>query len=108
MSKPYLISEREDIPSGETYPTTDKKLAVALMSRNHEPLKVFGIGRKITFIFLDKEIRKDRNAILTGKNFSVDIHSVWAAETVWGMCLTQLKEAGKNAQKPKDNNSSRS
>ena len=100
MSKPYLISEREDAPNGATYPTTDRKLAVALMSRNHEPLKVFGKDRKITFVFLDEEVRQDRNSLLTGRNFPVDIHSVWAAETVWGMCLTQLKEMSRNAKTP--------
>jgi len=95
-----LISEKKDVPENiETYPTSDRKLVIGLLSLGHEAVKVEGENSQLLFYFDKKAVMDDKDSLLTGKDVQVSMQKVWSSEVVWAMCLTQLKEMSREAKR---------
>ena len=92
------ISERSESP-GEAldYFTSDKDLALAMIARGHDPIRVVAENNTLTFVYLLADIEGDKDKLLCGEPITVNIHDIWRADRIWQMSLTQLKTIRKRS-----------
>lgn len=73
------------------YKSTDPNLIHALMALDHKPVRIECTGNILTYVFDADKIEGDMNNIMTNKDLTVSLRSVWSSQQVWSMNLHRAR-----------------
>lgn len=77
--------------AGKEYKSTDPNLIHALMALDHKPVRIECTGNILSYVFDSEKIEGDLNQIMTNKDMTVSLRSVWSAQQVWSMNLHRAR-----------------
>jgi hypothetical protein len=90
---------RHEVPdriilNGETdneYISSDIHMVQALLSLQHKPVRIFGEGGTLFFVFDKEDITDNLTKLVSNSDVVVAIRDVWAASRVWSMVMYEFR-----------------
>lgn len=87
-----------EIPGNEgtkLYVSSEKKSVIALLARGHSAQKIEAERDTLYFSFFEDAVEDDLRSILSGRDITVSVHALFAAETVWQINISEMRNRAK-------------
>lgn len=75
----------------DLYVSSEKKSVIALLARGHSAQKIEADRDTLYFSFLQDSVEEDLRSILSGQDIKISVHSLFAAETVWQINISEMR-----------------
>lgn len=77
--------------ASEEYLSSDIHMIQALLSLKHQPVRIYGEGGTLFFVFDRNEIQENLRKLVANADLQVALKDVWAASRVWSMVMYEYR-----------------
>lgn len=73
------------------YVSSEKKSVIVLLARGHSAQKIEAERDTLYFSFFEDAVEEDLRSILSGQDIKISAHALFAAETVWQINISEMR-----------------